>query len=250
MTLSPTIISLLAASSLTAAVTLAAGVIGIIILRRWDPASGSELQLRLERLTYLVSTMLGVVLLFRLPTLFLFVARADAMSSSIVGAMCAFGTLHVNAHGFPALILDTLFFLVSGVWLIVNRLDAQGYDYPLIRFKYRFLIAITPIAVAAAVEEYRFFRNITPDVITSCCGSLFSQRPGVEISDLFVLPVPPLLTVVLLVGGVIVVAPLLQGGWGYAPLLQGGASLVSFPLSIIFVIAAVSPYVYELPTHH
>lgn len=250
MTLSPTVISLLAASSLTAAMTLAAALLGVVILRGWDPASGSELQLRLERHTYLVSTILGVVLFFRIPALFLFIAFADSMSGSIVGAMCAFGSFHVNSHGFPALLLNVLFALMSGVWLIINRLDAQGYDYPLIRVKYRFLLIMAPLAVAGAVEEFRFFGNIAPDVITSCCGSLFSQRPGVEISDIFVLPVPPLYTLVLLVGGAIVVSPLLQGRWGYAPLLQGGASIISFPLSIVFVIAAVSPYVYELPTHH
>lgn len=247
---SPNIIAILAASSLTAVTTLAASILGFVILRRWDPGSGSELQLRLERLTHLVSTLLAVTLLFRLPMLFLFISTADAMSSSIVGAMCAFGTLHVNSHGFPALFAETGFFLAGSLWLIMNRLDMQGYDYPLIRFKYRFLIAMTPVAMIALVEMFRFFLNISPDVITSCCGSLFSQRPGVEISDIFVMPIPPLYASTLMLMGTGALMPFFASRWSHAPLFQGGVSLAAFPLAIVFVITAVSPYVYELPTHH
>ena len=73
MTLNPGIIALLLSSSLTALIVGWAALFGISVIRRWDLGSGSERQLRLERSTYLVSTLLAYVLAFEVLALFLFV---------------------------------------------------------------------------------------------------------------------------------------------------------------------------------
>ena len=139
MIISPAIIALTLGSVLIALITGYAAGIGIQILRWWDIHSGSDRQLSLERKTYLIATVLSYVMTFELASLFLFVYTADHMHGLFIGAMCAAGTLNANDWGYPALVLKTVNFLACGVWLIVNYLDNRGYDYPLIRFKYRLL---------------------------------------------------------------------------------------------------------------
>ena len=139
----PSVLALLAGSLLTVSILLYACWYGIEILRRWDIHSGSELQLSLERRTYLISTIMAYALGFQLLSLFLFVYTADHLSSLFSGAMCAAGTLNVNRWGYPTLIMKIVNFLAAGVWLIINSTDNSANDYPLIRKKYALLLPIT-----------------------------------------------------------------------------------------------------------
>ena len=174
MIISPAIIALTLGSVLIALITGYASGIGIQILWWWDIHSGSDRQLSLERKTYLISTVLSYVMAFELASLFLFVYTADHMHGLFIGAMCAAGTLNANDWGYPALVLKTVNFMVCGVWLIVNYLDNRGYDYPLIRFKYRLLLAITLLLMLEVLFQSGYFLELRPDVITSCCGAMFN----------------------------------------------------------------------------
>jgi len=60
MTLSPSIIALSAGSLLSTGFAVYGALLGTRIRRGWDPRSGSEEQLTLERRTYLVSTILAL----------------------------------------------------------------------------------------------------------------------------------------------------------------------------------------------
>jgi hypothetical protein len=53
-----------------------------------------------------------------------------------VGAMCAVGTLNVNAFGFPALNAKIAVFFLAAMWLAINHIDSRARDYPLVRIKY------------------------------------------------------------------------------------------------------------------
>ena len=174
MIMHPAVIALLAGSIATLFLLLYATGYGIAILRKWDLASGSELQLRLERRTYLITTILGYVFAFQLISLFLFIATTDALHGLFSGAMCAAGTLYADAWGYPALILKIVNFLLAGVWLILNYTDNQAFDYPLIKKKYLLLLCMTPLLLAEAAAQFQYFRLLNPEVITSCCGVLFS----------------------------------------------------------------------------
>ena len=131
----PLVLSLYVSSALVAFMVLYAAGFGAQILGKWDLTSGSELQLALERKTYLVSTLLAYGFGAQLLSLFLFVFTADRLHSLFVGAMCAAGTLYLNGYGYPVLILKAANFIVAGLWLLVNFVDNRGYDYPLIRVK-------------------------------------------------------------------------------------------------------------------
>lgn len=223
---------------------------GLRILRGWDLESGSEAQLALERKTYLISTLLAYALGFQLLSLFLFVFTADQIHLLFVGAMCASGSLNVNPYGYPALLLKLLTFLMAGLWLLVNHVDNRAWDYPLIKVKYGLLLGMVPFLVGEAVLQWNYFLRLRPDVITSCCGTLFSTEVATLSAEMASLPRVPMM--VLFYGVLLLTLGAgayfyRQGRYGYGFGLLCGFTLV---VSILAIISFISLYYYELPTHH
>ncbi len=249
MLFTPAILALLGGSLLTGAMVVYAAFLGVRILGRWDLLSGSETQLWLERRTYLVSTFLSYSFLFLLASFFLFIFTAERLHPYFTGAMCAAGSLHANAWGYPALFLKLLNCLGVGLWLVMNHADSHAPDYPLIRVKYRLLLALTPLLVAETLALLRFFWQLRPEIITSCCGALFSTAGTGLTADLLAVPVTPLK--IMAMGGLLAVVGtgllfLRTGRGGY---FFAGASLLAFCLAIVSLLGLVAPYVYELPHH-
>jgi hypothetical protein len=223
---------------------------GVRIIRHWDISSGSERQLALERRTYLVSTVMNYVLGFQLLSLFLFIYTADTISPLFIGAMCAAGSLKVNGFGYPAIILKIFSFLLSGLWLILNFTDNKAHDYPLIRTKYWFLLFIAAFLIVETIVEGGYLLGLKPNIITSCCGTLFTADAETVISDLLALP-RELSEAVFFISAPITMALGLcvylknKGAYPFSI-----SSLIHFLISIVALISFISIYVYELPTHH
>ena len=252
MILHPSVLALLVGSGLVSFMLVYAACYGLAVLRRWDIKSGSELQLGLERRTYLISTLVGYAFGFQILSLFLFVYIADDLSRLFVGAMCAAGTLNADAYGYPALLLKMVNFVLAGAWLILNYVDNQGYDYPLIRKKYLLLLLITPVMLAESAVLILYFRGLNPDIITSCCSAIFSpaaSAPG-EAGLLFGDGEFPLRLYFGLLGATLMLGVYVyrSAGRGAYPLAVMSGLL--FVLSIVALIAVFSLYFYELPTHH
>ena len=250
MILHPAIIALLTASTLTGLMVVYAAYQGFLVIRHWDLSSGSELQLGLERRTYLISTILSYALVFQLASLFLYIFTVDSLCTLFTGAMCAVGTLNVNAYGYPALILKIVNFLLAGVWLIVNYADNQAYDYTLIRPKYWLLLVIAPLIVAEAALLYSYFLGLKADIITSCCGSLFSQSSANIAADIAALPPLPVM-----IAFYASVALTFLSGWyfyatGRAGYLFSAAAGATSLIAVSSIFSFLSIYIYELPTHH
>ena len=188
----PSILALYVASILISFMVLYSALYGLQILRKWDIQSGSEGQLILERKTYLISTLLTYAFGFELLSLFLFIFTVDRLHTFFVGAMCAAGTLYVNGFGYPALILKMINFLLAGLWLILNYADNRGYDYPLIRTKYLLLLNLGPLILIEMALQANYFLRLHPNIITSCCGSLFSVGEQGFTSEVVGLPSGPM----------------------------------------------------------
>lgn len=251
MILNPTVIANLLASYVSSGMLVYAAYYGAQILKHWNIESGDELQLVLERKTYLISTVLSFVFGLQLLSLFLYVFTADALCPLFVGAMCAAGTLNVNGFGYPTLELKILNFLLAGLWLVLNHADNQGYDYPLIKKKYWLLALIAPFIVVETVLESLYFLGMQADVITSCCGSLFSsEKAGGLGSEIAALPAKPMLwtffvSMFVTLGYGLFFYVKRVGAYVYA-----GLSLLMFVVSMLAIVSAISLYIYELPTHH
>jgi hypothetical protein len=250
MILHPAILALVVGSLLISGMLLYAAWYGVKILKGWDIHSGSEQQLSLERRTYLISTMMIYAFGFQLLSLFLFIYTVDHLSTLFVGAMCAAGSLNVNAFGYPTILLKITNFLLAGVWLIFNYVDNQAYDYPLIKKKYALLMIIVPFIVIETCIQAAYFLSLSPNVITSCCGTLFSASDQGVASSLFALPLPLMESIFYSS----MATTLILGVYFYRRLKYGYlfsiSSTATFVISIIALISFLCLYFYELPTHH
>jgi hypothetical protein len=249
--LHPTVIANLLASYVSSFMVIYAAYYGAQIIRHWNINSGEELQLVLERKTYLISTLLGFVFALQLLSLFLFVFTADTLCPLFVGAMCAAGTLNVNAFGYPTLVLKIINFILAGLWLVFNYADNQGYDYPLIKKKYLLLVIIAPVIVLEMLLESAYFLGMKADVITSCCGSLFSaEKVGGLGSEIASLPARPMMWVFYSVMLCTFISGSVSYRKGRGAYLYATLSLIAFLVSLVSIVSFISLYIYELPTHH
>jgi len=246
----PAILALSVASLLTCCMLIYAAWYGTGIQEKWDLNSGSELQLDLERRTYLISIILSNTLGFQILSLFLYIFTAENLHSQFTGAMCAAGSLAVNSYGYPVLILKIVNCLLAGVWLIINHVDTRGYDYPLIKTKYGLLNILAPLILLEAVFQFAYFLNLKADVITSCCGSLFSTDKHGLAGEIAGLPNGPMQlaffgTMAITVAVGIVFYARGKGGGFFAFL-----SSLTFVVSAASLVSFICLYFYELPGHH
>lgn len=246
----PSILALLITSIAVTLVLFYSCYYGIIILRNWDIRCGSDLQLQLERMTYLISTIVAYAMGFQLLSFFLFIHTVDGMSNLFVGAMCAAGTLKVNVWGYRTLILKLVGFILAGIRLIINATDNSARDYPLIKLKYGLLLLATPVLAAETIAQASYFLELRPHIITSCCGALFSANAQGLTAGIIALPrlatelgffILVLLT--LAAGGVFIFSD--RGAYVFSIL-----NALAFVASILALISFISVYYYELPTHH
>ena len=252
MLFQPAIIALLLAGAVSLLVLVAAAPFALQVIRRWDMASGSELQLALERRTYLFSTLTAFVFVTQLLALLLTVFNADKMAVMFVGAMCAVGTLNANAWGFPMLYAQITVFFLAATWLTLNYVDNLAPDYPLVRVKYALLLLLLPALAAAFALQLKYFLNLRADVITSCCGSLFSEQGPTLASEASSMEAKPAILLFYSTLGAAVFANGLHAGlrrrWSGA--LAALSSAGAFITAIIGILSFVSLYVYEHPHHH
>ncbi len=252
MIFQPAIIALLLASAVSVLMLAAAFPFALQIVRRWDIASGSALQLALERRTYLFSTLTSLVFATQMVTLLLFVFNADKMSVMFVGAMCAVGTLNVNPWGFPALYAQIAVFFAAAVWLAINHVDNQARDYPLVRIKYGLLMLLLPLLATVLALQLEYFINLRADVITSCCGSLFSEQSTTLASEASAMEARPAMQLFYAALGLAIFLNTVHAGfgrrWSGALAALGGAG--AFAAAIAGILAFVSLYIYEHPNHH
>ena len=250
MIFQPAIIALLLASLVSVAMLLAAAPFAAQVIRHWDIKSGSERQLRLERRTYLFSTLTVFVMATQLAALLLFVFNADKMSEMFVGAMCAVGTLNVNPFGFPALVAQMAVFFLAAAWLAINHVDTRAPDYPLVRIKYAALLALLPAVALVLGLQLAYFLDLKANVITSCCGSLFSEDTKGLSGDLAALPPVPAMAIFYIGMGTAIALAAWHGLRRNAGYLVALASSVAFVVVIAGILAFVSLYLYEHPHHH
>ncbi len=250
MILNPAIIAIIVSSLLVTGYAAYASLFGLKIIRVWDIRSGSEQQLAMERRTYLISSIVTCLFVMVLFSAFLFIYTGDHLHRLFVGAMCAAGSLNVNKFGYPALVMKTITFFLCGVWLIINFTDNKGIDYPLIQPKYKLLIFITGLLAFETYLVINYFMELKPNVITSCCGTLFSTDTNSITGQMASFPSVP--TKILFYLSVILAV---RSGIHF--LITGRAARIfsyfstwMFILSFVAVISFISVYFYELPTHH
>jgi len=246
----PAVMSLLLSSAMITIMSLYASYYGLKIILKWDMGSGSELQLSLERRTYLISTVIGYTLFFQILSFFLLIYTSDSIHNLFTGAMCAAGSLGANRFGYPLLILKLSNAIMSGIWLTFNYLDNKGYDYPLIKWKYRLLLLLSALLTVETLLQYSYFANLKADLITSCCGALFSPEKRGIAGELAALPAKSAMVLFTVFFTAYLVSGLYSVIRGRGWYLFAVGATGQFLVSIAALISFISLYFYELPTHH
>jgi len=250
--LHPGILALLLGALLVILLMLYACSIGFSVLRHWDRASYAQQQLELERRTYLISTMVNYALGFQALSLLLFIYTVDSLHPLFIGAMCATGTLNANPVGWDVLLVKIPVFFLAWLWVIVNHYDLRVEDSPLVRPKYAALFVLLPLVVLDGWWQFRYFTGLDPQIITSCCGSLFSQSGKGIASGLAALPIVPMIWVfyLWLLLLLVLVLPAFRYNSSALRYLLALAALLLLPVGLAAVISFISIYIYEMPTHH
>jgi len=252
MILHPGILALLVGSWIVFVMMLYASFQGVVIMAGWDFRSSSEEQLKLERKTYLISSIIKYALGFEVLSALLFMYTVDDIHSLFVGAMCATGSLNANPVGWNALYSKIIIFFAASFWIVLNGLDQKAEDFPLIRKKYAALILITVLVGLDLFFEMRYFLGLSPEVITSCCGSLFSAATSGLAGELSSLSFRPVMAVFYSMVIVFTAAALLCLKSPAAALryVVSILSLLLFFVSIAAMVSFISLYIYDLPSHH
>ncbi|MGC2062967.1 MAG: hypothetical protein WA610_08305 [Thermodesulfovibrionales bacterium] len=255
MILHPGILALYTGSFITLLLVFFAASLGIRILLQWDITSSADTQLVLERRTYLISTIVQYGLFFEILSAFLFIYTADDLHNLLVGAMCATGSLNANPYGFPALYARIATLFTAAAWIAINHVDTRAEDYPLTRRKYGLLLCLLPVMLTADVLQLLYFMHIDPDVITSCCGTLFSEGGTGLSSSLASLPAKEMRTAFFVLFAVTALTGTAAVSGKKAPkvlyvLLYSGLSLIFLIVSVAAIISFISLYFYQIPTHH
>lgn len=252
MILHPAVLALFIGSFIVCAMVLLCSALGIKIITHWDIDSSSAEQLELERKTYLISTIMNYVLGFEVLSGFLFIYTIDDIHSIFIGAMCATGSLNANPIGWNLLYTKIAVFFLAAFWITVNYVDQRAEDYPLVRLKYKMVLFLAPLLFLDTTLTYLYFIDLKPNVITSCCGALFSDASVGVAASLSSLPVMPML-VVFYAAIILFLANGLSCLYlkkSYLNYLLVFSSVVLFVASIASMISFISPYFYEIPTHH
>lgn len=220
------------------------------VLRHFDVARATEGQLALERQAELASTFVRVGTAAQLVALALTALSADKLTSSIRGAMCAYGVFASQQGGFLALEVTAAVALLAGVVAQLYALDAQRRDLALVR---PVSVATLLLAPAAAIDLWitaRFFTGLDLSVVASCCSVQLDA--GAVGSAGYVSGPRVLVTAlsVLAVGVAIAVASLAARRPSSARVFFAGCiSLAALPLAVGAAVLEVAPHAYEAPSH-
>lgn len=250
MLLSPPILALLLSSIAVGALTLVAAVAGLTAVVGWDHGSHSRLQLLRERRWFLVEISLRLVLVLQLFSIVVFIATADHLKTLFTGAMCAVGSLNASELGPAALAAKAAAFTLCGLWLVVDRAASAAASNGLVRFKAGFLGFLAIVLIGENIIQFRYFADLDPDIITSCCAVVFGgggESVGASLAGLpaswTLIAFYAVFTVTVAVGAFSIVRRRSVLPYSILAAILGVISAVA-------VIVWIAPSYYELPTHH
>jgi hypothetical protein len=220
-------------------------IISIQIVRGWDIDSTTKEQYILEKRAYLVAVIIKYIFYLKLLLFLYFIYTLDQLSNILPGAMCAAGVTNATKYGEPLFIVKIFDLYLFGFWLVVNHIDMKKPDYPFTKQKFLFFITIFPLLLIETILEVLHLGGINPEVIVSCCGTLFSAAKSSPVSVFIELPTSLILSFFYGNYILIVISYLYKKSFFTALF-----NLIFIPVSIISLIVFFSTYVYEQPHHH
>jgi len=244
------IISVLIIYAASGFLLLRALPVGIGILKGWNLSSSTPEQLQLERKNYLVSVLVQYALFFQIILLIFFLQLVNVhLPQLIKGAMCATGTLSMNAYGYPALYIKIAAVFLYIAFLFINYLDQSETGFPLTPQKYWLLFVVVAVFIYDFYLTIFYFAQIEPDVIATCCSiNIDFNFSSAADNQTTMFPVPVLINIFYGLG--LLILPVVF-------LAKGRLVLVTPVLSLLFIYFDLPvlkyhfvKFIYALPSHN
>lgn len=238
-------------AGLTATTVVLVGlVIGWRVLRYFKIGRTSEGQLALERRAELVATLVEVALAATILGLLLSLVAADRMTSSIRGAMCAWGVLDASPWGFRSLGISVLAALGCTLFIVIHRLDLRLHKPTLTRAKFAALFAVAPLVLADFVAVTAYTLDLDLRVTASCCSTGLDRAVAMAGADG---GGPREIAVLVFVTSTLLAIAIAWLGRTRPSkrkaLTLASVSFIASLSALPSIVWWVAPHVYETPTH-
>ena len=245
MLLTPEIITILTLDFIFIFFGLIAFVISIKIVKSWDLNSTSQAQYKLEKQSFLVSTIIKYIFIVKLPLFLFFIFTADKLSDIITGAMCGAGVVNSVSFGSSMFFYKILNLYIFGFWLVLNNYDLKKENQPYTKYKFWLYIFGFIFLLTEVYLEIDFFLSLDVSKLVSCCGTLFSAASKSSISFIYNIDKIYFVYIFYAVFLFLLLGFILKNS---IAILLGNISFVF--ISIISLIMFFGTYIYQLPTHH
>jgi len=213
------------------------------LLKKWNFDLFTTEQFALENRSYLVMTIIFLVMLLKVVLLPYFVYTIDNLSNLIPGAMCGAGVIKANEYGNPLLALKIIILFLSGLWLSMNSIDLKEKNYPYLKLKSWFFILIFLLLSGEFILDILYFTHIETTNPVSCCSVIFGQTGGANGLPLG-LDIPKLLILFYLLFALVVLTTVSE-----LAVMSIIASVLFGVIAYYAVVYFFGTYIYELPTH-
>lgn len=220
------------------------GARGVAVLER-----SGEGVLAVERRAELVAALVQVGLFVTLGNLALLVLAGDRLSSSIRGAMCAYGVFGSSDWGLRALGASVVAALACAAWLALHRFDL-GLERPLLlRTKLVALLFVVPFVVLDAAAFAAFALDLDFQVVASCCSvALDDAAAGYAAMQSAPLREGAAMAAAVGISLAAALALLARRGAGFS-YAAAGLGVVAAAAALPAILWFVAPHAYETPHH-
>ena len=203
------------------------------------PNAVTEEQYKLEKNSYLITTIIQISLIINIFLLALFTHSLNTLSNIIPGAMCAAGVVSSNSFGNPLIVLKITIIICSLIWLRLNKEDFITKGHPYFKRKYLFFLSIFTLFLADTLLEVNFFAHLSTVEPVMCCSNIYKHSPSS-----FTLSNTSLVTLFYSLYLFLLLTITLK-----KRILSAAFSLLFLYISYLSITYFFSTYIYELPTH-
>ncbi len=211
----------------------------------WDMQATTQRQYTLEKQSHLAATIIKYILALKIALFLFFIYTIDDLANIVIGAMCGAGVINATSYGIYLMIFKIIDIYLFAYWLILHKKDISNERLLYTKIKFTFFLLIYVLLVIETLLEFSMFNAIDPQVMVSCCGSIYSATSSSAISAIFKVDTKLLLGIFYANFIAIAVSFFLKKRYLF--------TLSNFLYIIITITALIvffGTYIYELPTHH
>jgi hypothetical protein len=245
MIISPEVLTILILNGLIVIFASISLIFAIKIALYWNINATSQFQYKLEKSSYLVSTVIKYIFFLKIPLFLFFIWTLDKTSNLITGAMCAVGVINSVDIGIYLMVLKILNIYLFGIWLTIHSIDLKYEDLKYTKLKFQIYIFLYILLILETILIAKMFIEIDIDKIVSCCGTIFTSNSSKTLGLLLNIDSKIIISIF-----IINYIALLYFYIKRIKYIFGILNILFLITSIVSLISFFSTYIYELPTHH